>query len=141
MKYLLDTCVISELTNTTPDSKVASWVASCHEETFFLSVLTFGEIQKGITKLSDSKRKQELQSWLSSELKERFDGRILDIDTEVALKWGEVQACSEKQGKIMPAIDSLIAATGMAHGLVVVTRNTSDMETSGVALFDPWKST
>ena len=90
MKYLLDTCVISELVKSTPESKVVNWINSCHEEAFFLSTLTIGEIQKGITKLWDSKRKEELQTWLDSELRERFAGRILNIDAEVAKKWGEI---------------------------------------------------
>ncbi len=139
MKYLLDTCVISELVKTKPNKKVIAWVGSCHEETFFLSTLTIGEIQKGITKLPDSKRKEKLQLWIDSELKDRFAGRILDINTDVAKKWGEIQGQAEKQGKIMPAIDSLIAATGITYGLVVVTRNFSDMEISGISLFNPWE--
>jgi len=79
-----------------------------------------------------------LIEWLSYDLRKRFGGRILDIDFEVAMKWGEFQGKAEKDGMTMPAIDSLIAATGIAHDLIVVTRNTNDMAPSGVALFNPW---
>ncbi len=139
MKYLLDTCVVSELARKRPNKTVVAWVRSCHEETFFLSVLTLGEIQKGITKFSDSKKKKALQLWIDKELRGRFSGRILDVTMDVARKWGEIQGKAERQGKIMPAMDSLIAATGLTHGLVVVTRNFSDMKTSGVSLFNPWE--
>lgn len=139
MKYLLDTCIISELVKTKPNKKVVAWIKSCHEESFCLSALTIGEIQKGITKLRDSKRKKHLQSWIDSELKNRFSGRILNVNTEVAKKWGEIQGHAEKEGRILPAIDALIAATGICYGLIVVTRNTSDMENSGVSLFNPWE--
>lgn len=122
-----------------PNRNVINWITSCQENSFYLSVLTIGEIQKGISKLSESKRKNELQSWIDNELRERFSGRILDINTEVAKVWGKIQGNSEKQGVTIPAIDSLIAATGIFYGLIVVTRNIIDMENTGVSLLNPWK--
>ena len=139
MNYLLDTCVISEMIKSNPNRNVINWITSCQENSFYLSVLTIGEIQKGISKLSESKRKNELQSWIDNELRERFSGKILDINTEVAKVWGKIQGNSEKQGITIPAIDSLIAATGIFYGLIVVTRNIVDMENTGVSLLNPWK--
>jgi len=139
MKYILDTCVISELAKLIPDKKVISWVTQNNEEDFYLSTLTFGELHKGISKLFPSKRRAFLHQWVEYELKERFENRIIDIDLKVAKVWGEIQGQAELKGCPMPAIDSLIAATGAAHDLIVVTRNTSDMEQSGVSLLNPWE--
>ncbi len=139
MRYLLDTCVISELAKRAPNKKVIAWVTQHHEEDFCLSALTFGELHKGISKLSPSKRKESLQQWLESELKERFENRIIDIDLKVAKVWGEIQGQAAQKGRPLPAIDSLIAATGLAHDFIVVTSNISDMKESGVSLFNPWE--
>ncbi len=139
MKYILDTCVISELAKVAPNKNVISWVTRNNEEDFYLSTLTFGELHKGISKLASSKKKEHLHQWVEYELKERFENRIIDIDLKVAKVWGDIQGQAERKGRSMPAIDSLIAATGAAHDLIVVTRNTSDMEPSGVSLLNPWE--
>ena len=139
MNYLLDTCVISELIKPKPNSKVVKWLRSCRDENLFLSVLTIGEIQKGISKLPDSRKRNNLQKWMDAELILRFDRRILGIDFKIAQKWGEIQASAEITGTKMPVIDSLIAAIGLIHDLTIVTRDTSGMEKSGAKLFNPWK--
>ena len=139
MTYLLDTCVISELVRPNPNPRVTSWVSLQHEEDLFVSSIAIGEIQKGISKLPDSPKKDELQEWLTLELIGRFHRRILGIDLKVARKWGEIQALSERSGAKMPAIDSLIASIGLVHNLTVATRNIRDMEASGVNLFNPWE--
>ena len=139
MNYLLDTCVISELTQSKPSPKVTKWLRSCGEESLFLSSLTIGEIQKGISKLPDSRKKNNLQEWLNNRLIKRFDKRILGIDFQVAKKWGIIQASSELAGTKMPVIDSLIAAIGIVYDMTVVTRDTGGMEKSGVSLFNPWQ--
>jgi predicted nucleic acid-binding protein len=139
MKYLLDTCAISELTKTKPDKKVISWITNNDEANYYLCSLTFGELYKGVSKLPDSKKRKKLFLWIEHDLKERFAGKILDIDLMVARTWGEIQGASEAVGNPMPAIDSLIAATGLTHDLTVVTRNITDMQQSGVSLFNPWK--
>lgn len=138
MNYLLDTCIISELIKPKPNSKVIKWLRSCREESLFLSSLTIGEIQKGISKLPESRKKNELQTWLDAELALRFDRRILGVDIAVAKKWGDIQASSELAGNKMPVVDSLIASIGIVHDLTVVTRNTADMKPSGVRLLNPW---
>ena len=138
MKYLLDTCMISELTKSEPNKKVVEWVLNENETNFYISVLTFGELYKGIEKLPESRKKEELGIWVENELKDRFQNRIIGIDLSISTIWGKIQCMAEKKGRPMPAIDSLIAATGIVHDLIVVTRNVSDMEQSGVKLFNPW---
>ena len=88
--------------------------------------------------MPESKKKEELRIWIEDELKNRFQNRIIGIDMHVSILWGKIQCVAEKKGKPMPAIDSLIAATGIAHALTVVTRNVTDMEQSGVKLLNPW---
>jgi len=139
LSFLLDTCVISELIKTQQNQNVIDWVNSCAEDILFLSSLTIGEIQKGISKLPASKRKNILQNWLDKELFVRFDRRILSIDVIVAQKWGKILSDSEKNGYKLPAIDSLIAATALANNMTLVTRNTRDMVHSGVAICNPWE--
>lgn len=138
MNFLLDTCVISELIKTEPNQNVIDWVATCEEHCLFLSSLTIGEIQKGISKLPNSGKKKTLQNWVDKDLSARFEGKILPIDAIVAQKWGKILADSEKDGSKMPAIDSLIAATAIVNDMTVVTRNTEDMLNSGAALYNPW---
>lgn len=139
MKYLLDTCVISEVVKNQPNKKVISWLNSQDENDLYLSVLTFGEIAKGINKINDQKRKRKLQLWLDEDLKSRFKNRIIAINLTVSIQWGIIQAAAEQQGKTMPAIDGLIAVSGLVNHCIVVTRNINDMQQSSVELFNPWK--
>jgi len=139
LNYLLDTCVISELIKPRPIKRVVEWVGSVNENLFFLSVLTLGEIHKGINKLPASKRRSALQEWVSNDLCQRFEERIIPISMKVAGIWGEIQGKAEKNGNKIPIIDSLIAATAIANELTVVTRNVGDMEKTGVPIYNPWK--
>lgn len=138
MKYLLDTCLISELVKKVPNPAVASWLNEQDEQSLFLSVLTIGELQKSISKLPDGTRKDELQSWVEHDLALRFTGRIIDVEMEVMLIWGRLQGESERSGTSLPVIDSLIAASAKAHGLIVVTRNVKDIERCQVRVCNPW---
>ena len=140
MNYLLDTCVISELVKPAAAENVTSWISDGLEETIHLSVITIGEIQKGITKLPASAKKRQLQSWLDNDLIERFENRIVPIDQKIARMWGKILAQAEKKGRQIPAIDGLIAATGLAYDMTVVTRNVSDMQVDGLYVFNPWES-
>jgi tRNA(fMet)-specific endonuclease VapC len=139
MNYILDTNVVSELVAREADQKVTNWIDSIDSESVFLSVITIGEIKKGIEKLPDSKRKKTLASWLEEDLLVRFRGRILPLDIPVLLTWGRLVASLEKEGKPLPAIDSLLAATSAQTGFTLVTRNTGDFEPTGISVFDPWK--
>lgn len=140
MTFLLDTCVISELVARQPNPHVVQWVDSIDEDKLFLCALTIGEIKRGIEKLADSSRKSALAEWLEGDLLIRFTDRILPIDIPVMLVWGQLTAGLEKQGRRMPAIDSLIAATCLQGRLDLVTRNESDFAHSGVAVINPWES-
>ena len=139
MKYLLDTCVISELVAKKTNPKVINWIDSIDPDSAYLSVITIGEIRKGIEKLPDSSRKTTLHSWLIEELLARFSGRILPIDTEVVLMWGQLIGSLESDGKKMAAIDSLIAATALYNHCSLVTRNETDFKHTGIAIINPWE--
>jgi predicted nucleic acid-binding protein len=139
MNYLFDTCVPSELLKRKPQQTVIDWIAQCHESSIFLSVLTLGELQKGIAKLIDSDRRKKLQNWLDEDLSQRFAGRILDITPEIARAWGILQGQLERQGQKMPVIDGLIATIAIVHNLVLVTRNVADVQRSGVQIINPWE--
>ncbi|MBX2991423.1 MAG: type II toxin-antitoxin system VapC family toxin [Bacteroidetes bacterium] len=136
--FLLDTCVISELTKPKPHPAVIEWLDTHDEQTFFLSVLTLGEIEKGITKLPTSRKKKRIMQWFDHDVQQRFEGRILDVDVRVAVAWGKIQGEAEKKGEPVPTIDALLAATAEVHGLKVVTRNNTDIERTGVPTVDPW---
>lgn len=140
MNYLLDTCVILELVKPEPEKRVIEWISGQDESDLFLSVITIGEIQKGISKLTESKKKKRLQVWLQVDLQERFSGRIIPIDYKTAINWGMMQATAEKTGNTIPAIDGIIAAQGTTHNMTVVTRNSDDMRASKVLLFNPWQA-
>jgi predicted nucleic acid-binding protein len=138
MKALLDICVISELVTKQPNSNVVAFVDNLDPDDVYLSVITVGEIIKGIEKLPDSRRKTELRDWLQDDLMARFHGNILPLDTDVIVEWGVLIARLEAAGKPMPAIDSLIAATLLAHKMTLVTRNVSDFEAAAIEIVNPW---
>ena len=139
MKYLLDTCVISELVTKYPRLQVVDFVDALDSDDVYLSVITIGEIAKGIEKLPKSKRKQELNSWLKEDLLVRFDGKIIPLDTEVLMQWGILIARLELSGTTLPAVDSLIAATTLTHKLTLVTRNVDDFRGTEMEIVNPWE--
>ncbi len=135
--FLLDTNVISELVRPRPEPKVAAWVASTDENLLFLSVLTLGEIRKGVVTLKDAARRVALEAWLDGDLVLRFSGRILEVGQQVADRWGRLGAQVGPQTQL-PVIDGLLAATAIHHNLTLVTRNTKDVAGTGAPLFNPW---
>jgi tRNA(fMet)-specific endonuclease VapC len=138
MKYLLDTCVISELVAKEPNPRVIDWIDGIDPNSAYMSVITIGEICKGIEKLPDSRRKATLQAWLSEDLLARFGGRILPINIEVVLKWGRLAGSLESKGKKMAAIDSLVAATALHSHCSLVTRNEADFKYASITIVNPW---
>ncbi len=134
MSYLLDTKVISEIIKTEPNPNVLAWFKSLNINIFFLSVITLGEIRKGVEKLPDSKKRQFITSWLEIDLPKVFLGRIVDIDAAVCDKWGFISAKSS-----IPAVDGLIAASALVHNHKLVTRNLKDfVNIPGLEIFNPW---
>ncbi len=138
MNYLLDTCLVSELIKKRPESRVVDWVRQQPEDRLYLSVITLGELQKGIAKLKDTQRARKLQEWLDEDLLERFAGRILDLTPAVARIWGQIQGEAEQAGHTLPVVDSLIASIAFDFGTPVVTRNVDDLAPSGVEIVNPW---
>lgn len=138
MSFLLDTAVVSELVGKNPSGVVLKWIDGQDEASLYLSVLTIGEIEKGVARLSASARRSRLQSWVRRDLVERFSGRLLPIDTRTAARWGSIAGESERRGKPLPVIDCLIAATALVHGLAVATRNVGDFERCGATCVNPW---
>jgi predicted nucleic acid-binding protein len=140
VKTLLDTCVLTELRKPEGHPAVKSAVAEIPDAFLYLSVLTVGEIAKGIGLLAAGQKKKALTSWLTG-LETKFGDRILAIDIETARCWGELTARAQKSGIIIPGVDGLLAATALRHGLHVMTRNTRHFEASGALTIDPWQNT
>ena len=139
MNYLLDTCVLSEFTRRQPDKRVIHWLDSIEEEKLFISVITVGEIQRGIERLPDSHRKTELLVWMNNELLNRFAERIIAIDAPTMFMWGSLTARLEAAGQPMGVMDSLIVASALQNNLIVATRNVTDFLPCGVQVINPWE--
>lgn len=138
--YLLDTNCISELVRLNPEPRVMEWMQTADEASLYLSVLTLGEIRKGVAGLPQGKRRTRLETWLDIELRARFAGRILPIDVPVADRWGVLIATAKREGRPLSTIDGLLAAIALHHNLTVVSRNVSDLANTGVQVLDPWKA-
>ncbi len=136
--FLLDTNCISELTRQRPDQRVLDWMDAADESLLYLSVLTVGEIRKGLAELAQSKRRTQLETWLEVDLRARFAGRILAIDGPIADRWGQLAGDAKRQGKTLAVIDGLLAASALQHNLTVVSRNTSDFVHTRVSVLNPW---
>jgi toxin FitB len=137
--FLIDTNVISELVKPRPEANVTTWIEATDESLLYLSVLTFGEIRRGIGVLPQSRRRANLEAWLDKDLRARFENRILSIDQEVADRWGLLTAAARNSGVVLPVIDGLLAATALEHNLTLVTRDTGQIPSMGVAVFNPWE--
>ena len=135
MNYLIDTNVISELVREKPNKKVLEWFATIPNDSIYISVLTLGEIRKGIEKITTPARQHKLRAWLEVELPEWFQERMLTIDKNVADRWGLLQA---QISRPLPVIDSLIAAIALHYDLSIVTRNTKDFNYPLLQVINPW---
>ena len=137
MKYLLDTCLLSELVRPAPHPAVLGWMGERASADLFVSALTLAELERGIVRLPPSRRQSELTTWLAS-VQAGFGQRTLAFTRNTAGYWARLCAQAEAAGKPMAAFDSLIAATALEHGLAVVTRNVSDFASAPVVLVNPW---
>lgn len=137
MSYLLDTCVVSELSRPRPDPGVIAWMSEADVTRLHLSAITVAEVHRGCLRLPAGKRKTSLAEW-SENLRQSFAGRVLPIDEAVALRWAEIATRAEKSGRPGSFADGLIAATALDRGLTLVTRNVTDFESFGVSLLNPW---
>ncbi len=137
MSYLLDTNVVSETIRRQPNKLVIGWLEHIPAEALFVSVLTLGEIRKGIERLADKKRREKLRLWLEHELPAWFEGRVLPVDLAVADRWGRLLA---EAGRPVPTIDSLLAATALHYELRLVTRNARDFDYPGLEVINPWQN-
>lgn len=138
MSYLLDTCAISEMVAVKPDQNVLDWFEHQPESSLYLSIITWGEIQKGIYQLATGKRRLRLETWYFDELHPTFQGRIIGIDEKLISTWAKMLAGLKKKGLLRPSFDSLIEATALHHNLILVTRNDKNFRRSDVSIFNPW---
>lgn len=138
MSFLLDTCTLSELTRPAPNPGVRRWIERQEQTALFVSVLTLGEIGKGIALLPDGGKKRALTTWLATIRSTHID-RFLPVDAAVAALWGRLAARASGGGRTLSVIDGLIAATAIHHGYTLVARNTSDFESTEVGLLNPWE--
>jgi toxin FitB len=138
VSYLLDTNAISEWVKPRPDPGIVLWLDEVDEDRTYLSVITLGELRKGVDRLAGGRRRDRLDQWLTSELPERFGERMLPVSAAIAAQWGRLLAQAENRGTPVGGIDALIAATAKVHGLQVVTRNVGHFRHTGVDVISPW---
>jgi predicted nucleic acid-binding protein len=136
--FLLDTNIPSELCRPQSEGRIEKWLDDADDEHLFLSVVSLGEIFKGIAILPESKRRRQLQQWVEETLRPWFDGRILPISSRIAERWETLAGECQLRGRGLPMADGLIAATAQEHDLTVVTRNHRDFAGLGIAVFNPW---
>lgn len=137
MKYLLDTCLLSELVKTSPAPTVVAWLGERKDHELYVSAMTIAELHRGIAKLPESRRRNDLTAWLE-QLEAGFEERVLPFTQATAHVWASMCAQAESEGKPMAAFDSIIAATALAQNLCLVTRNVRDFVQAPVKLLNPW---
>jgi predicted nucleic acid-binding protein len=138
--FLLDTNCVSELVRVKPEPRVLEWMEAADESLLHLSVLTLGEIRKGLAALPQGRRRTRLEVWLEVDLRARFSGRILPVDAAVADRWGLLAAQAKRNGVSLPIIDGLLAATALHHNLTLVSRNVCDFAAAQVPVLNPWEA-
>lgn len=137
MRYLLDTCVLSELVKSDPNPAVLAWVNDRADPELFTAAMVLAELHRGVAKLPTSRRKQDLSAWLAK-LQASFDTRVLPFTVQTAEHWAALCARAEGMGKTISAFDSIIAASALENGLTLATRNVQDFEFASVLIVNPW---
>jgi len=138
VKLLLDTNVLSEVTKPRPEALVLEWLDGLDEDRAFISVVSIAEIRRGVTLMDNGRKRDALAEWLAEDLPRRFESRVIGVDEPVALAWGDLMGFAKRSGRGMSSMDGLIAATAIAHGLTLATRNIKDFDGFGITLLDPW---
>ena len=137
MGFLLDTCLLSEVWKPAPNAGVLEWLGGSEEDELFLSVLSLGELKRGIEELAEGRKKQRLARDYTS-LRSRFSSRVLPVTDIIAERWGDLAAHARRVGRRLHVVDGLLSATALVRGLTVVTRNSDDFELTSVPLVNPW---
>jgi predicted nucleic acid-binding protein len=135
---LLDTNVLSEVTKPRPDERVLQWLHGVDEDRTFISIVSIAEIRRGVALMDSGRKRDVLADWLAHDLPRRFDSRVIAVERPVALAWGDLMTLAKRNGRGLASMDGLIAATAIAHDLILVTRNTKDFAGFGLELIDPW---
>ena len=139
--YLIDTNVLSEFGKTQPpDPRVKQWIAFAEPASLFASVVTWGELRKGIESKPQAQRRPGLEQWLERDLRDWFQSRLLPVTKTIADRWGVLAGQSKLKGKALTMADGLLLATAFEHDLVIVTRNAKDFAGYGASLFNPWEA-
>jgi predicted nucleic acid-binding protein len=138
LNYLLDTNVLSESSRPQPSPDVMRWLAELDEDRGFVSVITVTELRRGALILAPGRRRDSLMSWIDGELRDRFAGRIIPVDAEVADRWSDIMAACRSEGRGLGVMDGFLAATALVRGLTVVTRNIRDFAFLGDRVVNPW---
>lgn len=140
-RYLLDTNVVSEAMHQRPAPQPLAWLAAQEDDDLFISAITLGELRRGALLLGDGRKRRTLLRWIDADIKEAYAERILAADAEVMERWAQLQADCSRVGRTLPVLDGLLAATALAHDLILATRNLGDFEGIGVPLLNPWEWT
>jgi predicted nucleic acid-binding protein len=138
-RFLLDTNVLAEAAKAEPDAPVVAWLRAQSALDLAISVLTLGEIRKGVALLPPGPRRTALEHWLAVDLPRQFTGRVLPVDEAAARAWGDLAAGGRRLGRELPVIDGLLLATAAVHGLTLVTRDEADCADRGVPVLNPWR--
>lgn len=138
MRLLLDTNVLSEVTKPRPDEGVLKWLHGLDEDRTFISIVSIAEIRRGVALMDAGRKRDALDEWLTHDLPQRFETRVIPVEAPVALAWGDLMALAKRSGRGLASMDGLIAATAVAHQLTLATRNTKDFEGFGIDIIDPW---
>lgn len=139
MSYLLDTNAVAEWAKPKPDPGIVRWLDEVDEDRTYLSMVTLGELRRGVDRLADGRRRERLCQWLATDLPDRFGNRMLPVDAVITNEWGRLLARAEAAGAVMCGIDGLIAATARVRGLYVVTRNIAHFQHAGIEVISPWR--
>jgi toxin FitB len=138
VRLLLDTNVLSEVTKPRPDERVLEWLDGLDEDRAFISVVSIAEIRRGVALMDSGRKRDALAQWLSNDLPQRFERRVIPVEEPVALAWGDLMALAKRSGRGLASMDGLIAATAVAHHLTLATHDTKDFEGFGIGIVNPW---